>query len=53
MTNLQKKEIVQAIHEEKARLGSYARVATKVGVSEATISQMITGIKSQTAYGQR
>ncbi len=40
MTNLQKKEIVQAIHEEKARLGSYARVATKVGVSEATISQM-------------
>lgn len=40
MTNLQKKEIVQAIHEEKARLGSYARVATKVGASEATISQM-------------
>lgn len=40
MTNLQKKEIVQAIHEEKARLGSFARVATKVGVSEATISQM-------------
>ncbi|SDE82064.1 hypothetical protein SAMN05421544_1381, partial [Riemerella columbipharyngis] len=40
MTNLQKKEIVQAIHEEKIRLGSFARVATKVGVSEATISQM-------------
>nr|DAU74019.1 MAG TPA: AAA domain protein [Caudoviricetes sp.] len=40
MTNLQKKEIVQAIHEEKTRLGSYARVATKVGVSEGTISQM-------------
>lgn len=41
MANLQKKEIVQAIHEEKKRLGSYKRVATKVGVSEATISQMI------------
>ncbi|MDY3530291.1 AAA family ATPase [Riemerella anatipestifer] len=41
MANLQKKEIVQAIQEEKKRLGSYSSVATKVGVSEATISQII------------
>lgn len=43
MTNIQKNEIVQTIQEEKKRLGSYMRVATKVGVSEATISQMING----------
>ncbi|EKB60955.1 ATP-binding protein [Bergeyella zoohelcum] len=41
MAKLQKNEIVEAIQEEKKRLGNYARVATKVGVSEATISQMI------------
>lgn len=43
MANIQKNEIVQTIQEEKKRLGSYMRVATKVGVSEATISQMING----------
>ena len=41
MTNVQKNEIVQAIQEEKKRLGSYEQVAVKVGVSGATISQMI------------
>ena len=41
MTNIQKNEIVQAIQEEKKRLGSYEQVAVKVGVSGATISQMI------------
>lgn len=40
MTNLQKTAIVQLIHEEKIRLGSYAKVATKADVSEGTISQM-------------
>lgn len=35
--------LVKTIQEEKKRLGSYMRVATKVGVSEATISQMING----------
>lgn len=41
MTNLQKNEIVQAINNEKERLGSYGQVATKADVSTATISQMI------------
>lgn len=41
MANIQKNEIVKAIQEEKKRLGSYEQVATKVGVSGATISQMI------------
>ena len=41
MTNLQKIEIVKTIHQEKERLGSFAKVATKCGVSTATISQMI------------
>ena len=41
MTNLQKSEIVSAIHKEKDRLGSYAKVATKCSVSTATISQMV------------
>ncbi|MDY3351893.1 ATP-binding protein [Riemerella anatipestifer] len=43
MTDLQKKDIVQAIDEEKIRLGSFVKVATKVGVSEGTISQMRNG----------
>lgn len=41
MANIQKNAIVKAIHEEKNRLGSYEQVAIKVGVSGATISQMI------------
>ncbi|WP_187477816.1 ATP-binding protein [Amniculibacterium sp. G2-70] len=40
MTNLQKTTIVQLIHQEKERLGSYRQVATKADVSEATITQM-------------
>lgn len=40
MTNLQKTSIVQLIHQEKERLGSYRQVATKADVSEATITQM-------------
>lgn len=41
MTNLQKNEIIQLIESEKNRLGSYAKVATKCEVSNATVSQMI------------
>lgn len=41
MTNLQKNEIVILIENEKTRLGSYAKVATKCEVSTATISQMV------------
>jgi hypothetical protein len=41
MTNLQKNEIVILIENEKTRLGSYAKVATKCEVSTATVSQMI------------
>lgn len=41
MTNLQKNEIIQLIENEKERLGSFAKVATKCDVSTATISQMI------------
>lgn len=41
MTNLQKNEIIQLIQDEKERMGSYAKVATKCEVSTATISQMI------------
>lgn len=41
MTNIQKNEIIQLIENEKIRLGSYAKVATKCEASTATISQMI------------
>lgn len=41
MTELQKQTIVQAISDEKVRLGSQNKVATKCGVSSATISQMV------------
>lgn len=41
MTKLQKQTIVQLINREKNRLGSYARVSTKVGVSTGTVSQMV------------
>lgn len=40
MTNLQKNQIVELIHAEKERLGSYAKAAVKCGVSSATITQM-------------
>lgn len=40
MTNVQKKEIIQLIEEEKQRLGSYRSVAKKCGISESTISQL-------------
>lgn len=40
MTQQQKDEIVGLIEGEKERLGSYAKVARKCGISEATISQM-------------
>lgn len=43
MTKLQKQTIVQLIAAEKERLGSFAKVATKAGVSGATITQMNTG----------
>ena len=41
MTDLQKEQIVQAIKDEVSRLGSQNKVATKSGVSPATISQML------------
>ena len=40
MTEVQKQKIVQAIELEEQRLGSANRVASKCGVSSATISQM-------------
>lgn len=40
MTQHQKIEIVALVEAEKLRLGSFAKVAKKCGVSEATISQM-------------
>lgn len=43
MTDLQKRQIVQAINEEKNRLGSQNKVAVKSEVSTATISQMVNG----------
>lgn len=43
MTDTQKQQIVEAITEEKNRLGSQNKVATKCGVSSATISQMVNG----------
>jgi DNA transposition AAA+ family ATPase len=36
-----KKQVVELIHKEKERLGSYTAVANKCGVSEAVISQII------------
>lgn len=41
MTNLDKNQILKAINDEKIRIGSYSRVASKCGVSAATISQML------------
>lgn len=43
MTNVQKNELLQAIEQEIAHLGSAARVAKKAKVSDATISQMRNG----------
>ena len=43
MTNLQKKKITEAIRSEINRYGSAARVANKVGVSKATLSNMLNG----------
>lgn len=43
MTNVQKKEILQVIEDEKVRLGSYRAVAKKCGISEAAISQLRGG----------
>lgn len=43
MTNIQKNEILQLIESEKVRLGSYKSVAKKCSISEATISQMLSG----------
>ncbi len=40
MTNVQKSEILALIERESKRMGSARRVATKCGVSEATISQI-------------
>lgn len=42
MNDLQKNKIVRLIAEERARLGSQVRVATKCGVSPATISQILS-----------
>lgn len=42
MENL-KQKVVELIHNQKNKLGSYSAVATKCGVSEATISQIIAG----------
>ncbi|MBD8348557.1 ATP-binding protein [Dysgonomonas sp. HGC4] len=43
MTNVQKKEILQLIEDEKTRLGSYRAVAKKCSISEAAISQLRGG----------
>jgi DNA transposition AAA+ family ATPase len=43
MTNLDKNEIVNLISQEKNKLGSANKVATRCRVSPATISQMING----------
>lgn len=43
MTTIQKQEIALLIEQEKERLGSYAKVATKCDVSEATISLIKNG----------
>ena len=41
ITNIQKQEVVLLLNAEKDRLGSYAKVAKKVGVSDATISLLV------------
>ena len=41
MTNLQKNQVIDAINREIKSLGSASRVATKCGVSKATISNML------------
>lgn len=38
-----KEQVVELIHKEKERLGSYSAVANKCEVSEATISQIVSG----------
>lgn len=43
MTDLQKQQIVQAINEEKARLGSQNKTARSFKISEAQISNITTG----------
>lgn len=43
MTAQQKQEIALLLEEEKARLGSYAKVAVKCDVSDATISLIVNG----------
>lgn len=43
MTTAQKHEIAALIEDEKSRLGSYAKVAVKAGVSEAYISHIVNG----------
>ena len=44
MTNLQKKQVVDAIRREIGSLGSASRVATKCGVSKATVSNMLNRV---------
>ena len=43
MTEKQKSDILAHIEADKTRLGSYAKVATKCGISETTISQLRNG----------
>ena len=43
ITNVQKNEIIQLIESEKVRLGSYKAVSVKCKISEATISQLLSG----------
>lgn len=43
MTDLLKSTVLACIEAEKTRLGSYAKVATKCGVSETTMSQLRSG----------
>lgn len=43
MTDIQKNEIASLVMGEKTHLGSLSRVATKCGVSEATISHILNG----------
>lgn len=43
LTANQKTEVVGLLNSEKDRLGSFAKVAKKVGVSDATISLMVNG----------
>lgn len=40
MTTIQKNEILNLVLAEKDRLGSFSKVATKAGISPATISQL-------------